>query len=97
MGHKEVIVGVVTAVATAAILGVIGWVGGVFSKGQDAVDRAVIQAIVHEVMVTASGKPVKERIAEVDSQLAVLETRTGRLEKDIDDAEQAILCLAGGC
>ncbi len=97
MVGKEVIVGIVTAVATAAILGVLGWAGGVFSKGQSAVDQDQIEAVVLQIMVTAAGKPLKERIAEVDSQLAVLENRAGRLEKDIDDAEQAILCLAGGC
>lgn len=97
MAGREILVAVITAIATSVILGVLGWAGGIFSQGQAAVDRAEIEAVINDVVVTVTGKPIKERIAEVDRQIAVLETRTNRLEKDIDDAETAILCLAGGC
>lgn len=97
MDLKGIIGNGIAAVVGAAAVGIMMWVVGVFEQGTVAADEAQIKKVIEEIMVTAAGKTIKARIAEVDGQLVVLETRADILEKDLDDAEQSILCLAGGC
>lgn len=97
MDTKAIVSNVLTAVLTTAVLGVGAYVMGVFEKGAEAITEDQIIAVIDETLVTASGKTLKARIAEVDQQLAVLETRADILEKNLDEAEKSILCLAGGC
>jgi hypothetical protein len=85
---------VLTAVVTAAILGVGAGLMGVFEKGAIAINDDQIEEVVNRVMVTAAGTTVKARIAEVDGVLINLETRAGILEDDVEDLEDAVMILA---
>lgn len=87
---KALINNVLTAVVTAAILGVLGWAMGVFERGSDAISEDQIIAVVEAIMVTDAGKTYKARLAEVDIELAVVETRLVAAAKDIDDIEDII-------
>lgn len=87
---KALINNVLTAVVTAAILGVLGWAMGVFERGTDAISEDQIIAVVEAIMVTDAGKTYKARLAEVDIELAVVETRLVAAAKDIDDIEDII-------
>jgi len=97
MDTKGIIEKVTVSVVTAAVLGIGAFFMGVFERGTDALTEDQIIEVLDKTLVTASGKTLKARIAEVDGQLVALETRADILEKDIDDAEKSILCLAGGC
>jgi poly-gamma-glutamate capsule biosynthesis protein CapA/YwtB (metallophosphatase superfamily) len=97
MDTKSIISNVLTAVLTTAVLGIGAYVMGVFEKGSEAISEDQIIRVIDATLVTASGKKLRARIAEVDQQLVALETRADRLEKDLDEAERSILCLAGGC
>lgn len=87
---KALINNVLTAVVTAAILGILGWAMGVFERGSDAISEDQIIAVVEAIMVTDAGKTYKARLAEVDIELAVVETRLVAAAKDIDDIEDII-------
>ena len=86
---------VVTAVATAAILAIGGWIFGVFEKGSDAANKEVIRAVLVEEMKTDAGITYAARISEIDGQLVGMETRVGILQTDLDDLEQNVFDLAG--
>lgn len=87
---------ILVATIPAAILGVGAFFMGVFEEGSDAVTEDKIIAVIDKTLVTAAGKNLKARIAEVDGQLIGLETRADALEKEVDDLEGNMLCLAGG-
>ena len=86
---------VATAVVTAVVLGIGGWALGVFNAGSTALSEDEIERVVNKIMVTAAGKPIKARIAEVDGQLIGFETRIGIAEKDVEDLERSVLDLSG--
>ena len=95
MDAKGIFEKVAIAILTTIVLGVGGFFMGIFEKGNAAISKEQITEVVNEILVTESGQTVKARIAEVNGELDVLESRASRMEKDIDDAEQAILDLAG--
>lgn len=94
---NDIVKQVLIATIPAAILGIGAFAFGVFEKGSDAVTEDKIIAIIDKTLVTAAGTTLKARIAEVDGQLIGLETRADALEKEVDDLEGDIFCLAGGC
>jgi hypothetical protein len=87
---KALVKNVLTAVVTAVVLGIGAFVMGVFEKGTDAISEDQIRAVIEEVMVTDAGKTYKARLAEVDIELAVVETRLGKATDDIDDLEDML-------
>jgi hypothetical protein len=87
---KALVQNVLTAVVTAVVLGLGAFVMGVFEKGSDAINEEQIRAVIEEVMVTDAGKTYKARLAEVDIELAVVETRLGKATDDIDDLEDML-------
>lgn len=93
---NPIVSNVITAVATAVVLGVGAGLMGVFEKGATAINEDQIEAVVNEIMVTAAGTSIKARIAEVDGQLIGLETRVDNLREDVEDLEDITLDLAGG-
>jgi hypothetical protein len=93
---KEIISNVVVSVVTAAVLGVGAWFLGVFEAGTDAQDKELIRAVLEKELTTDAGKTYKARLAEVGSQLTVLETRADALRSDVEDLEDIALDLAGG-
>jgi capsule polysaccharide export protein KpsE/RkpR len=96
MDTKGIIEKVVVSVVTAVVLGIGAFFMGVFERGSDALTEDQIIAVIDKTLVTASGKTLKARIAEVDGQLIGLETRANALEKEVDDLEEDIFILAGG-
>lgn len=86
---------VVTAVATAVILGVGGWLLGVFEKGSDAALQESIRVVLQEQLMTDAGKTYAARISEIDGHLVGIETRVGIIQEDLDDLEQNVFDLAG--
>lgn len=93
---KEIISGVVVAVATSAVLGLVAWVGGVFDQAEVAADKDLIRAVIEEELKTDAGKTYKARLSEVGNQITVLETRADALRRDVEDLEDIALDLAGG-
>ena len=94
MKMTPIMTNVVTAIVTAVILGIGGWALGVFNAGSTALSEDQIEAVVNKIMVTAAGKSIKARIAEVDGQLIGLETRVGIALEDIDDLEDSVRDLS---
>lgn len=97
MATKEVVGNVITAVATAAVMGVVMWFVGVFNAGTTAADEALIEKVVNEMLMTETGANVKARINAVDGKLIGLETRAEALETEVNELERDVFCLAGGC
>lgn len=93
---KELISGVVVSVATAIVLGAGAWVMGVFEKGTIAADKDLIRTVIEEELKTDAGKTYKARLAEVGTQITVLETRIDGIRSDVEDLEDIALDLAGG-
>ncbi len=86
---KELINGVVVSVVTAIVLGVGAWIMGVFEKG-------TIRTVIAEELQTDAGQTYSARLAEVGTQVTILETRVGELKDDVEDLEDIALDLAGG-
>ena len=84
----------VTAVATPVIIGLGGWMFGVFEKGSDAANKEVIRAVLEEEMKTDAGKTYAARISEIGGTLISMETRVGILQTDLADLEQNVFDLA---
>lgn len=93
---KELINGVVVSVVTAIVLGVGAWVMGVFEKGTIAADKELIRTVIAEELQTDAGQTYSARLAEVGTQVTILETRVGELKDDVEDLEDIALDLAGG-
>jgi hypothetical protein len=93
---KEIISGVVVSVVTAAVLGVGAWFMGVFESGSEAQAKELIRAVLEEELETDAGVTYKARLAEVGTQVTVLETRVTELKDDVEDLEDIALDLAGG-
>lgn len=85
---------VVTAVATAAILGVFAWAGGVFSAGSDALNEAQIEAVIKKVMVTDAGSTYAATLSSINLTLASMDSTLDAILEDIDDLEDAVGALA---
>lgn len=81
---------IITAVATAGILGVFAWVGGVFSAGSDALNEAQIEAVITKVMVTDAGETYAATLSSINLSLASIDTNIGAIKEDIDDLENAV-------
>jgi hypothetical protein len=95
MAETNPIVGnVVTAVIVTVILGVGGWVLGVFEKGSDAATKEVIRAVLVEEMKTDAGITYAARISEIDGSIISMETRVGILQTDLDALEENVFDLA---
>ncbi len=93
MDQKTLISNVVTAVATAGILGVLAWAGGVFSAGADALDEAQIKAVITEVLIRDTGATYAASLASIDISLATINTSIGAIKDDIDDLEDSVAIL----
>ncbi len=93
---NPIVSNVITAIVTAAVLGVGAGLMGVFEKGAAAMSEDQIEVVVNKIMVTAAGTSIKARIAEVDGQLIGLEVRVDDLRTDVEDLEDIAFDLAGG-
>ena len=93
---NEIVSNVVVAVATAVVMGAGAWFLGVFEKGTEAADKELIREVIAEALKTDAGLTYKARLAEVGSQITVLETRVDDIRNDVEDLEYIALDLAGG-
>jgi len=85
---------VVTAVSTAAILGIIGFFGGVFEKGAQAINENQIETVIKRVLVTDNGKTYAATLSEINGSLGIISSQIGELKDDVNDLEDAVLELA---
>jgi hypothetical protein len=69
---------------------------GVFEKGTIAADKELIRTVIAEELQTDAGQTYSARLAEVGTQVTILETRVGELKDDVEDLEDIALDLAGG-
>lgn len=92
--QKEIASNVVTAVATAAVLGLGGWALGVFEKGTAAADKEQIRAVLEEVMTTDSGITYGAALSQIGLDINTVSTQVSELKGDVDDLEDAVLELA---
>lgn len=96
METKAIISNVVTAIATAAVMGALAWAGGVFQKGTEASTKEAIREVLAEEMKTDSGVTYGAALTKIGLDINTVSTRVEELKGDVDDLEDAILTLAGG-
>lgn len=85
---------IITAVATAGILGAFAWAGGVFSAGSDALNEAQIEAVITKVMVTDAGTTYAATLSSINLTLASMDSTLDHIQEDLDDLETAVGILA---
>lgn len=90
MDQKALISNVVTAVATAAVLGVIGWAGGIFSAGSDALDEAQIEAVIKRTLILDNGDTYAKSLDSIDKAVGEINVSIGAIKEDIDDLEDSV-------
>lgn len=95
METKAIISNVVTAVATAAVMGALAWAGGVFQKGSEAATKDAIREVLAEEMQTDSGISYGAALTQIGLDINTVSTRVEELKGDVDDLEDAVLTLAG--
>lgn len=96
MDQKAIVSNVVTAVVTAAIMGVLAWAGGVFQKGSEAATKDAIRAVLQEEMQTDAGITYGAALSQIGLDINTVSTQVSELKGDVDDLEDAVLTLAGG-
>ena len=94
MDQKAMTTNVLTAVVTAAVLGVLGWAAGVFEAGSDALNEQQIEAVIKRVMVTDAGITYAASLAGINLSIASIDTNIGAIKEDINDLERAVGALA---
>ena len=94
MESKAIIGNVLTAVITAAVLGVSAWIMGVFEAGTAALDEAQIKAVVKEVLIRENGDTYGSSLVSIDGSLIAIDTNILAIKEDIDDLESAVRALA---
>lgn len=85
---------VVTAVATALIMGVIAWAGGVFKAGEAALDEAQIKAVINQVLVLDDLRTYGQAITSIDRSVGEINVSLGHIKDDIDRIDGAVAALA---
>ena len=85
---------VITAVITAAALGILGFFMGVFEKGAEAINEDQIEAVLSRVLVTDSGETYGAALSSISTTQATILTEVGELKDEVDDLEDAVLELA---
>jgi len=94
MDQKPLIGNVCTAVATAAILGLLGWVFGVFSAGQDALTEQQIKDVIAEVMILDDGRTYAAALDSIDKSVGEINVSVGHIQGDISRIDTAVGILA---
>ena len=94
MNQKALISNVITAAATAIVLGMGGWVFGVFQTGSAAIDEQQIKDVLKEVLLRDNGQTYAASLVTVETTVVRLETRVEGLTDDVDDLEDFVLELS---
>lgn len=92
--RKEILSNVVTAIATAVILGLGGYFLGVFEKGTEAADKELIREVLAESMTTDTGLTYGQALSKIGLDVNTVATKVDELKGDVDDLEDAVLALA---
>ena len=90
MDQKALISNVITAVATAAVLGVIGWAGGIFSAGSDALSEQQIEAVIKRTLVLDNGATYAASLDSIDKAVGEINVSIGFIKDDIEDLEDSV-------
>ena len=85
---------VVTALVTAAILGIAGWAMGVFNAGSDALDEAQIEAVIKRVLVLDNGDTYAATLNSIDKSVGEINISIGHIQGDIQRIDGAVAALA---
>jgi hypothetical protein len=91
--HKAFIGNVLTAVVTAAILGVLGWALGVFNAGSDALTEAEIKRVITETLVLDDGLTYAATLDSIDKSVGEINVSIGFIKDDIEDLEDSVAIL----
>lgn len=94
MDQKAILSNVVTAAATAIVLGFGGWALGVFEKGTAAADKEQIREVLAEVMRTDAGLTYGQALSQIGLDINTVSTQVEDLQGDVDDLEDAVMMLA---
>ena len=94
MDQKALISNVATAVVTAAVLGLIGWAGGIFNAGSDALSEAQIERVILETLVLDDGLTYAATLDSIDKSVGEINVAIGFIKDDIDDLEDSVSILA---
>ena len=93
--NKEIIGNVVTAVVTAAILGILGWALGVFNAGSDALSEDQIEAVIKRTLILDNGDTYATTLSSINIRLGSIDTSLVFIKDDVDDLEDLVGILAG--
>lgn len=96
METKTIASNIATAVATAVIMGVLAWAGGMFQKGTEAGTKELIREVLLEEMKTDEDITYGQALTKIGLDINTVQTRVEALKEDVDDLEDAVLTLAGG-
>lgn len=94
MDKKTLIATAAATVVTLLVTMLVGWIAGVFDRGQTALTEDQIEAVLERVLVTDSGKTYAATLAEVNGTLIAIDTKVGIIQTDVDKLERAIRELA---
>ncbi len=98
MDTKAIVASTVSALVTAAALGIVGFFVGVFERGAEAMTEDQIEEVIKKVLVTDSGMTHAAALADINMSLssmeATMETRFDGVEKSVDKLEEAMRELA---
>lgn len=84
---------IVTAVATAVIMGVILWAVGVFKAGGAALDEVQIEAVIQRVLVLDNGDTYAATLSSINIHLGSIDTSVGHIQGDIRRIDGAVAAL----
>ena len=94
METKTIISNVVTAVITAAALGVFGFFMGIFEKGAEAIGKEQIREVLKEEMKTDAGITYGAALSQIGLDINTVSTQVGILQTDVRALEASVLDLA---
>ena len=94
MDNKQIITVAATALITALVTGAVGWLIATSSAGQDAAERARIEAIVKEMLVTDTGTTHAAAIAQIDKSVAVISTKVDGIDNEVQLIREAVKVLS---
>lgn len=90
MDQKALISNVITAVATAGVLGVIAWAGGIFNAGSDALNEAQIKRVIATTLILDTGQTYAQTLDSIDKSVGEINVSIGAIKEDIDDLEDSV-------
>lgn len=91
---NPIINNVITAVATAAVLGVLAFIMGVFEQGSAAISKEQIRQVMQEEMKTDAGVTYGAALVAIGLNVNTVSTQVGILQADVTKLEDSLLDLA---